>query len=245
MIPIHDQALNKLVDKSSETLYSQIVERIRQWIMQGYLKEGDALPSERELAQMFDVSRVPVREALKIMEFLGVVQHVRGKGVFVKKMDIHNVLNNIDFLVSDSESGIHDLFEAREAIESQAARLAAQRRTDEDLYAMEDSILEMERNITMKRDLKGPSLRFHSALISASGNIVLVKIYEYLSDLVNYSLQQSLKDTARHEPSLSHHKQIFQKIKDRDPDGAVEAMQKHLRESDEAIKNLNCHEKLV
>lgn len=235
MIPTEDHISNKLTDKSSDTLYVQIVERLRQWIMKGYLKEGDVLPSERELAQIFDVSRVPVREALKIMEFLGVVQHIRGKGVFVKKMDINKVLNNIDFLISDPISGLHDLFEAREALESQAARLAAQRRTQEDLDAMEDAILEMERSIHMKRDVKSSSLRFHSALIAATGNVVLIKMYEFLSDLLNYSLQETFKDRARYGPSLVHHKQIFMKIKEKDSEGAVEAMQKHLRESDEAI----------
>ncbi len=78
-IPPEEQELNKLMDKSSEVLYAQIVERIRVWIIKGYLKEGDTLPSERELAQMFDVSRMPVSQALKILEFLGVVQHIRGK----------------------------------------------------------------------------------------------------------------------------------------------------------------------
>ncbi|MDX9871610.1 MAG: FadR/GntR family transcriptional regulator [Clostridia bacterium] len=231
VIPTEEQSLNKLIDKSSDTLYVQIVERIRQWIMQGYLKEGDPLPSERELAQIFDVSRVPVREALKIMEFLGVVQHIRGKGVFVKKININNVLNNIDFLIVDPISGLHDFFEAREAIESQSAGLAAERRKPEDLEAMEEAIWEMERNIQLKRDVKGASLRFHAAVIAASHNIVLMKIYEFLSELLNYSLQESFKDLARYEPSLEHHKQIFQKIKEQDRQGAIEAMQKHIRES--------------
>lgn len=236
MIPIEEKTLNKLVENSSEKLYTQIVEKIRQWIIKGYLKEGEALPSERELAQMFDVSRVPVREALKILEFLGVVQHVRGKGVIVKKMNFDNVLNNIDFLIVNPTEGLHDLFEAREAIESKATRLAAQRRTEGDLEAMEDAILEMERNLALNKDLKGSSLRFHSAIIAASKNTVLNKVYEFLSDLLNYSLQEPFKNRARYESSLLHHKQIFERIREKDIEGAGKAMQEHLRESDEAIK---------
>lgn len=236
MIPIEEKTLNKLVENSSEKLYIQIVEKIRQWIIKGYLKEGEALPSERELAQIFDVSRVPVREALKILEFLGGVQHVRGKGVIVKKMKFDNVLNNIDFLIVNPVEGLHDLFEAREAIESKATRLAAQRRTEDDLETMEDAILEMERNLILNKDLKGASLRFHTAIIVASKNIVLIKIYEFISDLLNYSLQESFKSKARFECSLLHHKQIFEKIREKDVEGAAKAMQEHLRESDEAIK---------
>ena len=85
------QPIDKIIDKSSNALYTQIVQQIRQWIKEGRLKEGDQLPSERELAQIFDVSRVPVREALKILEFLGAVQHIRGKGVFVKKINVNQV----------------------------------------------------------------------------------------------------------------------------------------------------------
>ncbi|HWR31396.1 MAG TPA: winged helix-turn-helix domain-containing protein, partial [Negativicutes bacterium] len=77
------QPINRDGNNETDALYMQIVERIRQWILKGQLKDGDLLPSERDLAQMFDVSRVPVREALKVLEFLGAVKHVRGKGVYV------------------------------------------------------------------------------------------------------------------------------------------------------------------
>lgn len=230
IIPPEDQELNKLVDKNSEVLYTQIVERIRMWIMKGYLKEGDTLPSERELAQMFDVSRMPVSQALKILEFLGVVQYVRGKGVCVKKIDIHHILNNIGFLMLDPHRGMQELYEAREAIEIQAARLAAQRRNPEDLVAIEDALLEMERNIVLKRDVKDASLRFHSAIIAASGNDVLVKVNDFLMELLRYSRQESLKDSGRQDVALTSHKRIFQAIKEQDADKAGAAMQQHLHE---------------
>ena len=236
IIPAEDQELNKLVDKSSEMLYSQIVERMRIWIMKGYLKEGDMLPSERELAQMFDVSRMPVSQALKILEFLGVAQHVRGKGYCVQKINIHHVLNNIGFLVLDPQRGLHDLYEAREAIEIQAARLAAQRRTQDDLDSMEDALLEMERNITMKRDVKDASVRFHSALISAAGNEVLIKINEFLMEMLRYSRQESLKEVSNQEIALAYHKQIFQAVKEQDGDRASADMQEHLRGLSEIVK---------
>ncbi len=227
-IPPEEQALNKLMDKDSDVLYSQIVERIRQWLLKGYLKEGDLLPSERELAQLFDVSRVPVREALKILEFLGVVQRFRGKGVFVKNININQVLNKIGFLVLDSQHGLHDLFEAREAIENQAARLAAKRCTAEDLGAMEDSLLEMERNIQMKKDVTDASLRFHSAVIAATRNDVLIKVNEFLRELLRYSRRESLKDDNRQDVALVYHRKIFQAIKEGNVEGAGEAMREHL-----------------
>ncbi len=235
IIPPEDQELNKSVDKTSEMLYIQIVERIRMWIIKGYLKEGDTLPSERDLAQMFDVSRMPVSQALKILEFLGVVQYVRGKGVCVKKINIHHILNNIGFLVLDPQKGLNDLFEVRMAIEFQAARLAAQRRNQEDLDTMEDALLEMERNIIMKKEVKDASMRFHSAIITASGNDVLIKVNDFLMELLRYSAGEVLKEVSRQDVALTSHKQIFQAIKEQNSDLASSLMQEHLQKMNALI----------
>lgn len=229
-IPPEEQELNKLMDKSSEMLYTQIVERIRMWIIKGYLKDGDTLPSERDLAQMFDVSRMPVSQALKILEFLGVVQHVRGKGVCVKKIDMHQLLNNIGFLMLDPQRGLPDLFEARRAIEVHAAKLASQRRTKADLDAMEDALLEMERNIVMQKSVDKASMRFHSALIAAADNDVLVKVNDFLAELLMFSRQKSLKDASRQDVAVTYHKRIFQAILEQNETQAGSAMDEHLRE---------------
>jgi GntR family transcriptional repressor for pyruvate dehydrogenase complex len=229
-IPPEEQELNKLMDKSSEMLYTQIVERIRMWIIKGYLKDGDTLPSERDLAQMFDVSRMPVSQALKILEFLGVVQHVRGKGVCVKKIDMHQLLNNIGFLMLDPQRGLPDLFEARRAIEVHAAKLASQRRTKADLDAMEDALLEMERNIVMQKSVDKASMRFHSALIAAADNDVLVKVNDFLAELLMFSRQKSLKDASRQDVAVTYHKRIFQAILEQNETQAGLVMDEHLRE---------------
>ncbi|WP_371377472.1 FadR/GntR family transcriptional regulator [Sporomusa aerivorans] len=228
-IPQEEQELNKLTG-NSEMLYAQIVERIRMWIMKGYIKEGEALPSERELAQLFNVSRMPVSQAIKILEFLGVVKYIRGKGVCVQQIDIKHLLNNIGFLVLNPQSGLKDLLEAREAIELQAVRLAAQRRTKNDLDMMEDALLEMERNITMKKDVSNASIRFHTAIIVAAGNDVIVKVNEFLMALLLFSRQKSLREIAQQDIALCSHKRIYQAIKEQNADEAVREMLEHLRE---------------
>jgi GntR family transcriptional repressor for pyruvate dehydrogenase complex len=232
------QSLERVIDKSSDALYVQIVGCIRKGILEGHLKEGDMLPSEREMAQIFDVSRVPVREALKILEFLGAVQHVRGKGVFVKKIKMSHVLDNIKFIMPDPVHTLIDLFEAREAIEAQAVRLAAQRRTDEDIDAIETAIIEMEQNMIMGKEVCMASIKFHSAIIAAAHNEVMAKIDEFLSDLLIFSRQQSLKDRDRHEIALGYHKQILQKIKEQDAEGAAAAMKEHLLVAKEVIAKM-------
>lgn len=229
------QPIDKIIDKSSNALYTQIVQQIRQWIREGRLKEGDQLPSERELAQIFDVSRVPVREALKILEFLGAVQHIKGKGVFVKKIDVDQVIGNIDFLMADPIHTLFDLFEAREAIEVQATYFAAVRRDEEDIMAIKASLVEMERDIALGLDVTAASSNFHAAVIAAAHNVVIQKIYELLADLLIFSRQHSLKDPSHQEIALGYHKQIMQKIIERDADGAMAIAKEHLSQAKAVI----------
>jgi GntR family transcriptional regulator, transcriptional repressor for pyruvate dehydrogenase complex len=234
-IPINQQELLDRTNNASTALYAQIVARIRQWVKEGNLKEGDLLPSERELADVFDVSRVPVREALKTLEFLGVVQHIRGKGVIVKRITLNHVLNNIEFLMFDPLSTLHDLFEVRESIEVQAAGLAAVRRTKEDLDEMENALIETELQILRDRDINDASLRFHTALITAAHNNISLKINELLLDIQRYSRQETLKNRKQQMASLRSHRRIFDAVKDEDVEVAKKAMLEHLREVAAAI----------
>lgn len=229
-IPINQlQTLNKS-HKAADALYAQIVARIQQWVREGDLKEGDPLPSERELADVFDVSRVPVREALKTLEFLGVVQHVRGKGVIVKRVTINHILSHIEFLLVDPLSTLQDLFEVREAIEVQAAGLAAKRRTKEDIDEMDNALIETELHILRNREIDNASLRFHTALITAAHNNISLKVNESLLDVLRYSRQATLKNRKQRMASLRAHRRIFDAVRDQDTEAAKVAMIDHLRE---------------
>lgn len=223
-----DKPLKKFAEESSDALYMQIVERIKQLMREGQLKEGDKLPSERELAEMFSVSRVPVREALKVLEFLGAIQHIRGEGVFVKKIELKRVLHIIDFIMADPAGQLMNLFEAREAFEIQAVRLAAERRTEADIEAMHEAVLEMEFLVSNCKSVTDVSVKFHTAVIAAAHNDIMSKVNEFLSDLLSYSREKSLHDASRHSVSLQYHRQIFQHIVNQDAQAAVAAMQEHL-----------------
>lgn len=227
--------LNRDEAREPDSLYLQIVERIRQWIMKGELKDGDLLPSERELAQKFDVSRVPVREALKVLEFLGAVKHVRGKGVYVRKIGISHVLDNIGFLMTDPAHMLQDLYEARQGLECQAALLAAERRTDDDLLRIEGEILEMEKTMALGGDVGETSVRFHTAFISASHNSMLVHINDMLVDLLRFSRSRSLRKPARYGAVLQDHRLILEKIRQQDGEGAAKALRDHLERAKQVV----------
>ncbi|MEG2172206.1 MAG: FadR/GntR family transcriptional regulator [Desulfovibrionaceae bacterium] len=218
-------------------LYLQIVQRIRQAIATGAIAPDTSLPSERELAISFGVSRIPVREALKILEFLGVVEQVRGKGVVVRTVDMGAMLDIIDFAVTDPLKTLTDLFETREALEVMAANLAASRATPKDLESMERSIVQMEVEIRMSLSVTDASKNFHFAMVQASHNTLLIRMYNCLYNMLEYSRSRSLRTYSRHSSVLRNHRTIFEHIRRGDGVAAAEAMRGHLRSALRSIED--------
>ena len=113
--------MSKIELDRNKTLYGQITDILRERIMSGEFKPGDILPSERELAEEMQVSRIPVREAMKSLEYLGVVKQIRGKGVLVQTADLSNILKVVGPLVTTITPQILlNLFDFRLAIEPYA-----------------------------------------------------------------------------------------------------------------------------
>lgn len=203
-------------------------------IIEGKLKVGDKLPSERELAEMFQVSRVPVREALKIMEFMEVLQYVPGDGMYLKSVDIKDLLSKIDFMIETSSDFISDLFEARQALELKAVELAAMKRTDADLLAMEKCLNEMEQDIYNGGDGIQAATSFHTEISKASKNKVIARINDLLITLTEVSREKSLKRQGIAPAALVFHKQIYEMIKKQNSKGARDIMKQHLEHTEQA-----------
>jgi GntR family transcriptional regulator, transcriptional repressor for pyruvate dehydrogenase complex len=236
-----------MIDKKNNgnSLYHQVIENIRKLVMEGKLKAGEKLPSERELAEMYGVSRVPVREALKTLEFLGIVQSIRGDGVYIQKLQAQDLLENVVFAVQEDEIDfLQELFEARVVIEVKAVKLAALRRTEENLEEMIDAVLDMERDLLLRRDASSSSYRFHSAIIHASQNRVLYRIHNNLSEMLKFSRKKSLGIKGHGSIALEFHKKILNEIRLQNPKTAGELMLKHLEEASQLIENeQKSHEK--
>lgn len=230
------RSLNRL--NGAESLYHQVIDNIRKLVLEGKLKSGEKLPSERDLAEMYGVSRVPVREALKTLEFLGIVQSVRGDGVYIQNIQAKDLLENVEFAVQDNENELlSELFEARSAVEVKAAQLAALRRTDQELEEMLEAVLDMERDLLLKRDPSMSSYKFHLAIVKASHNRVLYRIHDNLSDMLKLSRKKSLGVKGHSEIALDFHKQLLKKIRDKNAEAAGNLMADHLYKASLVIEN--------
>lgn len=224
----------RALDKTNggTSLYHQVIENIRNLVVESKLKPGEKLPSERDLAEMYGVSRVPVREALKTLEFLGIVQSIRGDGVYIQKIQARDLLDNVAFAVQENENDLlQELFEARVAIEVKAAQLAAIRRTEENLEEMLESVLDMERDLLLNRDAAISSYKFHLAIMKASQNRVLYRIYDNLSEMLKLSRKKSLSIKGHSVVALDFHKQLLNEIRNQNAENAGTLMMKHLQEA--------------
>lgn len=196
------------------------MEQIKQLIIQGKLSPGDRLPSERELAAELGISRHSLREALKTLAVLGIVEIKANSGTFISAGAERSLaLYNFSLL---SRQGSHlSLLETRKALEVEIARLAARRATPADLDLLKQAVEEFEAAVRDRVDSAGPDLAFHRALAKATQNMIFLLIIDSLPTFVIRVPELEIS-------SMTFHRQIYQAVKARNGDEAAELMAKHL-----------------
>ncbi len=226
--------------------YEAVIQKLKAMIASGELKQGDKLPSERELAEKFNVSRVPIREALKIMEYMGILDSSQGDGCRVKNITVSDFIHKMDFVVHITPDTMVDLQEMRISLETYAAYRAALRRTDEDLADIQQVLLEMRK---AKRDpnqdseptiqnLRELSHKFHRYLVRATHSSVLTSVYENLYEMLDISRQFTISTSGISYNSILAHEAVFNYIILQDAEGARTSMSEHLQDVREQLNTL-------
>lgn len=238
--------------KSGDRLYETILENIKKMIVDNSIKPGEKLPSERELAEMFHVSRIPVREAIKILEYMEIVENKQGDGMYLKTSSkVESMIGKASFSNEMTSDVMVDLFEMRIMFETRACICAAERRTDEDIVAMQNAIAAMRETINDLNRSDGEhtpyetekaravSHQFHTCLIEAAHNTVLSVLYTNLFELLDVSKQLTIGTAVHSRNSTLAHELILSKIIDRDGESAARAMLDHLSDArDLALRHL-------
>ncbi|MCG8403468.1 MAG: FadR family transcriptional regulator [Firmicutes bacterium] len=225
----------------SDTLRHEVVEYIRKLIEEGKLKPGDRLPTEREMAEKFGVSRTVIRDAVKTLTGLGVLEVKHGIGIFAAVPDSQSIARQLSGLLFYREDTINNLFEVRMLLETEAAGWAAERRNREDLELLFENA-RSHKSIAESGDVKtmGELDRsFHILVANATGNPVIIRLMKNLLDLFMVSNQQTLTITGRALQSVEEHRQICAAIKKKDVAKARLAMTKHLTSVVESLSELN------
>ena len=217
------------IKRSNTTLYGQIANMLREQIASGFYKPGDVLPSEREIAAQLDVSRIPVREALKSLEYLGAVRQERSKGVVVQSADLGAALRVVGPLVSEITPELLDnLFDFRLLIEPFAAQQAAMNATQTEIDQMLGLLEKHRVSLAHKEAGEEVSFEFHSLVMQASHNRVIEIVSSFLGELQKYSRRWTLWNDERRLDAYDDHYRIFQAIAARDAAAAHDEMRRHL-----------------
>jgi GntR family transcriptional repressor for pyruvate dehydrogenase complex len=210
---------------SRPRLYEQVAEQITGWIDENGLKPGDRLPPERELATRLGVSRATVSQALVALEVIGVVAVRHGDGAVLT--ETRSSTKIIDAIRAHA-TRLPEIIEARDALESKLASLAAQRRSDDDLARIDAALDEMARDIEAGgRGVEGDEL-FHAAITAAAHSSLLARMMAEISDLILETRIESLSQPGRPRDSLKAHRKIADAIRAKDPRRAAEAMHDHV-----------------
>lgn len=215
-------------------LYEQVAARLRDFIDAQNLRPGDRLASERELAERLEVSRTSVRQALTALKVMGLVEIRHGDGVYVLRSPA-DLVSSLAAEIDESEVDHPMIWEVREAIEVQAARLAAKRRRDDDLAAMRGALDDMAESIATGGDGIDGDRRFHRAIAMAAGNPLLLRLFDELADVIDRTSAASLTLSGRPPVSLEAHHAILAAIAAADEDTAAEAMHQHIMTSGERV----------
>lgn len=222
-----DQAF-ELGPIKSTRIYEEIVRQVKQLIAEGRLKTGDRLPPERELAEKFVVSRTSVREALRALESLGLIEIRPGEGTFVRQVSVDALVGPLALMMTSQREAIGELFEARRVLEPAIAALAASRATPDEVQEMERILESQAREVTAGRTGLAEDAAFHTAVGVAAHNHAITRIVHAIMDLLTQSREESLNTPGRPTRSHQDHRRILQAIAKRNPSAARQAMLDHL-----------------
>lgn len=219
----------KVVEK--KRAYESVVAQIRALIQDGRLKQGDQLPPERELSEVLRVSRATVREAIRTLESLKLVQSRQGEGTYVLDSSAESLIQPLATALFHEKDTLYDIFYVRKIVEPHVAELAAKYASPVEIDELSRLIQDHEKTLASGAvPVLEPNSNFHSLLARMSRNKVLERLLHAISDLIKQTREPLPQDGERAKQSLLGHQEILNAIKDRDHIAARRAMRRHLED---------------
>lgn len=211
-------------------VYEQVVEQIKEMVKNGTVKRGEKLPTERDMAEQLQVSRASVREALRALEVVGLIESKQGSGNFIKENLGGALLEPLSIMFMLQDSSPRDIFELREVLELETSALAVSKITDEELEILKSLIEELknsddeDKNVVIDKN-------FHYTIAKASHNLLMLNVLEVLSQLMDEFIKDSRKnilaDYNNKEKLIEIHEELYKALKNRDKDRVYHIMVEH------------------
>ncbi len=217
-------------------LYQQVGDRLREFIDTSGMQPGDKLSNVRDLAAELQVGRSSIREAITALRAQGIVEVRHGDGIYLLQRP-EDVISSLATELVDTHVDHPYIWETRQALEAQCARLAAMHATAEDLSEMDAALEQMSDEIDAGLPGLGGDRRFHLSVATAAHNPLLIKLLKGLGRALDRTSESSLTRPGQPARSLAEHRGIVEAIRSRDPAAAADEMLAHLvNTTDELIR---------
>jgi GntR family transcriptional repressor for pyruvate dehydrogenase complex len=215
--------------------YEQVAEQIQRLIATGALHSGDTLPPERELAAKFGVGRSSLRDAIRTLEVMGIVESRHGAGTVVRELSTDALVVPLSSVLLRKREMVAELLDVRRMIEPALAGRAAKNASRAEIARLEEILHRQGEKIRRGEDTMEEDSAFHYTLALAARNSVVLKVLDVLMDLLRETRARSLQVPGRVERSYAGHQRILKAIKRRDRGAAEAAVKKHLQEIEEIL----------
>lgn len=220
------------------SISEDIVENLLSLIRERELRPGDKLPPERELAAMMQVSRPSLREALRALAIMNVIEIRQGDGTYVTSLEPNLLMAHLDFVFALTDTAFLELFEARRILEPGLVAMAAARITDEEIAELEQCLARSQEVVDDYEAFAAADLEMHELIAKAARNSILERCMAGVSALGRVSRRRTVALPGVTLQSLQDHRAIVSALKARDPLAARQAMLDHLRNVETELKHL-------
>jgi GntR family transcriptional regulator, transcriptional repressor for pyruvate dehydrogenase complex len=217
-------------------LSEQIAERILQMIKDKQLHPGDLLPPERELAVLMGVSRPSLREGLRALSIMNIIDHRQGKGTYITSLLPEHLVEHLDIVFSLNDSTYLDLFKARRIVEVGSAELAARTITDEEIEELQTCLMRSFETVEDEEKFLESDLELHNKIISATKNPILLLFMRSINKLSLSSRHRTGEFPEIRRQALKDHQKIVEALSRRDPADTQLAMLDHLNHVESILK---------
>lgn len=217
---------------------AEIARRLVDYLLSGSVAPGSRLPSERQLAEAFGVGRSAVREALAALSLIGLIEIRHGDGTYLKRADSPLLPQVVEWGLLLGEQHTHDLIEARQRIEVVVAGLAAERRSEADLAALDVCLERMasQAETSNHTAFVDADVEFHLVLADAAGNTALRDVLTSIQSLLRAWIGRVIAE-GHEQSSYEEHVPIVAAVRAQDPVAAAAAMDAHMRSAARRLRD--------
>jgi GntR family transcriptional repressor for pyruvate dehydrogenase complex len=213
-------------------VYEQVIEQIKKMIIDGTLKKGDKLPTERDLAEQLQVSRASVREALRALDIIGLVESRQGAGNYIRESFENSLFEPMSMMFMLERGTPIEILEFRKVLEIEAASLAASRISDDEVKTLGELVEELK---DCREESKSAVIdkQFHFTIAKASKNLLIINILQVISQLIDELIKDSREKILAFEDNQAklniQHENLYIAMQNRDTNAAHMAMEAHFK----------------